>query len=55
MFARVSRGGGYGVGVQPGFAGRCALPGSGIGWWEIGHRDMVSLTGVDFPDIGTTS
>jgi hypothetical protein len=55
MFAGMSRGGGNAIPVEPGFAGACALPGSGVGWWKIGHRRSISLTGVDFPDIGTTS
>ena len=55
MFARMSRGGGNAIRVQPGFAGCCALPRSGVGWWEIGHRGSISLTRVDFSDIGTTS
>jgi hypothetical protein len=55
MFAGVPRRGGNAIRVQPGFARCCALPGSAVGWWKIGHRRSISLTGVDFPDIGTTS
>jgi hypothetical protein len=55
MFAGMSRGGGNAIRVEPGFAGCRALPGSGVGWWKIGHRRSISLTGVDFPDIDTTS
>jgi hypothetical protein len=55
VLAGMPSGGGDGVGVQRGFAGCRALPGSGMGWWEVGHRRSASLTGVDFPAIGTTS
>src|SRR5262249_34817458 len=55
IFARVSRRGGDGGLRQAGFTGRCAFPGSGMWRREIGHGAPLSLTGVDFPDISTTS